>query len=400
MPDHDYAPPEREPAQSVEAPAITVADLGSNADQCALAEGCDKDVPPVDDLFWEGFADEYAALQADIVAVTTRAMTLQAEIPSVDHQALLDYHLEGVFGLEEDLCTAVATAQAGSAYAEGDEVDVDDASVDAALDVWDRMEVALDILREHNGLYAATLAQDLAAKYEQLATLAGVVVESGVDRSMREAGQRTQAALEAFTDSWTIAAASLAKIPADIAVDLAVGAAITAAVPTILGAAGLTGTLPAVVVALAIAGTASLAWNAVTDPWGPDVSGLEDNVNSANGWVDIGSDSAAIDHAGAEFKATAERTGNVSLWLTVVLDMTAAGHAIAGAYEASAAWEAFKVEHAKLEQLWTDAVVLLGGFVRFAEQMKSGAAMLGAEISRRRGAIDALEAVYGPALYA
>lgn len=376
-----------------------VEDLGSNADQCAQLEGCDGDVPPLDEVFWDGFADEYAALQADISQVTSRSIELQSQIASADHAAILDHHVDGAFALEEALARAVSAAQAGSAFGEGETVDVDDVAVESAHDLWDRMEVALDVLREHNGLYTAVLAQNLAGILEEFSTLAAVVLESGLERSLEEAAVQTQEELARFQDAWKVAGTSVAKIPADILVDAAVGATITATVPIVLGAAGVTGTLPAVAVALLIAGGASVAWNAVTDSWGTDVSSLEDGVTQANGMFDIGADSAAIDHVGDGFKATAESAGKISTGITVLMDLAATGHAIDGIYEAAAAWESFKSEHAKLETLWQEAAVIFGGFVRFSEEMKVATLLLGDEVRRRRQAIDEVESIYGDGLY-
>ena len=125
----------------------------------------------------------------------------------------------------------------------------------------------------------------------------------------------------------------------------------------------------------------------------------KDNVTSLSGYVDVGADTAAIDQVGAGFKAGSETVGNVSLGFTVLLDLAATGVAIEGIYQASSAWEAFKLQHAELQKLWDECALIYGGFVRFAEQMKAATALLGDEIKRRKLAIDQLEAAFGGGLY-
>jgi hypothetical protein len=399
MSDHDKYVQTAKTTPAPERTSAAVDVLGANSDrQCALEEGCDDTVPPLDAIFWDGFEDEHASLMGDIAQVTARAMELQEKMPSAEHAAILDHHIEGHFKLEEALAAAVTDAQAGTFYddAGGLELEVD--AVERVLALWDRTEVALDVLREHNGMYAAVLGQELERKLTELSSLAQTVLEAKMEERLEESERQRRETFAVFEASWAVAALSIAKIPADVAVDVAVGAGIAAAMPMVLGAVGLSGALPAVVVAGGLAYGASQVWNRASD-WGPDIGTLHEGVTHLNGYLDVGSDATAIEHVEAGLRANAEAAGKVSMGLTVLLDAVAAGVAIEGYYSAAAAWEAYKREDEKMHVLWDQCALLLGNLMRFSDQLKAGVGDLADRIGEGGLAIDQLESTYDGALY-
>lgn len=335
----------------------------------------------------------------DISQVTSRAMDLQGQLPSAEHAAILDYHIEGIYGLEACLAGAISTAQAGSTYGGAAGLDVDEAGVDVVLELLERLDVALDLLREHNGMYAAVLAHDLTEKLTQLSLLAQVVVESGLERSIAEVGKEMQERLAAFELSWKVAALSVAKLPADLAVDVAVGATISAAVPLVLGAAGLTGAIPAVAIAAIIAAAAAHGWSVATESWGPNVGALQESVAKTNGYVDVAADSMAIETVEAGMRSAARSIGQVSMGITGLLDLVSIGIAIEGIAEASEAWEAFKRNDARMRALWGQYKELFGNFLRFGEMTEAARSQLGAKLGDSQLNIQQLESSYGGALY-
>ncbi len=397
MAEHQRVAPTVQSARTVERASAGVGTAASNdARRRALPEGGGGGrVPALDDVFWEGFSDQHVGLMGDIVEVTARAIDLQPQVPSPEDAATLDRHIDGIFALEQALAAAITDAHAGSVYGDDDALEIDTAAMQSAVDLWDRIDVALDLLREHNDLYTAVLGVDLAGQMKQLAVLARLVIDSGLERSMAEAGKGMQAKLAAFDESWKVAAKSVAKLPLDVGVDVAVGAGISMA----LAAMGVTATAPAVAMALLIAGAASLAWNAASSGMGPKPGPIHETLGKLNGSVDVAADAAAIEQVGRGIRTGAEGVGKVSLGMTVLLDVVSTGVAIDGMYEAASAWEAFKREDARMQTLWAQCVLFFGGFVRFTEQMQGAATTLGETIEHKRLAIERLESIYGDALH-
>jgi hypothetical protein len=346
-----------------------------------------------------GFTDEHGGLLGDLTEVTGRAMELQ---PTLDPEpaGMLDYHIDRCFSLDEHLAQQITDAQSGAYYEEDQSVACDEAAVDAALDAWDRLEVALDILREYNGAYAAVNAADLANQLAMFASIAAALLESGVERSMQAAAIEAQETFQAFQDAWKLVATSLAKVPADVLADMATGAAVEAAIPLVLGGLGLSAgaTLPAIAVAAAIVIAAGAITDRVTDGWAPDLDGFADGVSGLNGDLDFGADVSAIDQVGAGFKSAAEKAGTVTTGITVLTDLAAAGVALDGVSQAEAAWLAFQEKHQKLQKLWSDANTLMQNILRFAGQMRAGTQRLEATVRQHAEAIRSLEANYGEGL--
>lgn len=382
-------------SQSAEQASQT--DYGSNQEQCALVDGCDASVPTLDEIFWDGFPDEHGGLIGDLASVTGRSMELQAQVPP-DMSENLEYHIQGAFDLDDALALSIESIQ-GEAYFEGEEVKFSQEAYEEVMELWDRLEISLDILREHNGILARVLAMDLAGQLATLSELAAALVEAGVERSMAQAGADLDAKAKALQESWKPVVGSIAKLPADVAVDAAVGQAILIGVPAVLGFVGVSGTLPAVVVAAAIAFGGSMIWDAISGSWGADVGELGEKINDVNGHIDLGADATAIKNVGEGFAKSADDVGKMSTAVTVVMDLVSIGHAIEGAYTAKSDFDAFVASYGELEKLWGEATTLLGGLINFADGMRAAVAGLSDEINEADVKIRELEGVFGEGLY-
>lgn len=269
-----------------------------------------------------------------------------------------------------------------------------------ALDLWERIEVGLDILREYNGTYEAVLAQGFGENLGKLCTLAANIIEARLEESLKESAVEAEKALEDFKSAWVDAGQSIAKLPVDIVGDLLVAEAIAVGVPLVAATVGTGGTVLAVGAGILIAGAAAFAMNELTAEWGPDLGTLIDGVGTVNAGVDVAADATAIEQVGTSLRSAAESTGKISLGFAVALDLVATGVAIDGVYVASARWEAFKRKQERLHETWMEALTFLEPFRRRAEQLRTGCLELQGTLPLRKANVERLESAYGGALYA
>lgn len=367
--------------------------------QCALEDGCEG-VPPLDDLFWEGFSDEHGDLIGDLTEVTGRAMELQPML-APEAAGTLDYHIDGCFALDELLAQQISDAQISAYYEEDESVVCDEAAVDSAMITWDRLEVALDILREYNGAYAAIGGADLLKLLAMIASTAADLLDRGIERSMEANAIEAQEKLRAFEAAWKLVVPSLKKVPLNVAADMATGLVVEAAIPVILGGLGIAGgaTLPAIAVATGVVFAAGMITDRVTDGWAPDLEGFTKDISELNGHLDFSADISAIDQVGAGFKTAADNVGKVSTGITVLTDLAAAGVAIDGVLQAAAAWKAFQEKQDMLQKSWAYLNLLMQNFLKFAAEIRAATQMLDVILRQHVAVIRSLEAHYGGGLY-
>lgn len=397
MSNKSHAPTsEQEQDQSVEVEEYEEYD--QDLQQCALDEGCDEEVPTLDEIFGTGFVDEEQMILADMTEVTAESMTMQSKLPSEEHISLLEHHIEGAFGLEEAMSKAIVEAQAGATFVEG-EVDADWEVVGDAREFLNRIEVSLDLMREHNKLYGAVMAADLATKFQGLAEFGAALIEGTMVREMEKDTAHCEALLKKMDASWKVAATSLAQVPANVAVNAATGAAITAGVPLILGALGVSGTLPALLAAAAIAKGISFAADAVKGSWGTDVNGLHDGLSGLNGHLNFASDVASVKEVGEKINGSAETMGKVTLAVGVLFDAVEAGVAIDGFYQAKADWDAYVVAEDARQAKWTGLRDLMMNCTTQAARLQGQVMDLSDMVVECEAEIMQLEGLYGAELY-
>ncbi len=371
--------------------------LGFDAvEQCALPD-CSEEVPRLDEIFGEGFVDDYGGLVGDVAEVTGLSMQLLNDCPVPFLIDELDAHIDGAHGLEDGLAQAIADVQE-SAFYEGDgSIDCDENALDAVADRWDRIEVSLEILRATNAICIGLQGLEYVKNAEMLAKLVADLMTLNAEQQLLESGKRVEAAAAAVDSAWNDACWSIAKVGGTAVVDLVLPEAIAVSVPALIA---LTGPVSGPVIAVAAVVGAALVWNAVSEDWGPDIGAVHQTLSEQNASFGVATEIATADAAASGMKAGPAHLGRLSTAVSLALDAAQSVVAVDSLRKVSEAIEATKAEFAEFDAKWNEILKQIRAVLTFANQMHFAGVKVADMIGEKQLQLDGLNSIYGDQLYA